>query len=220
MADKLALWKQSLVHLGKATITSLIDDVEAVYVFGNAWPGVLMEAFDAGDWNNFKKSVQLSQSDTGTAAIGWTYVFDYPNDYLRTLAVSNYPGFNEPFHDYVDEGGFLSANTTAIYLRYISSEWMDDSSVSTWPAMFWRYVAMLLAYETCEKLTSGQTKQVDLEKRLIKALRDAKSVDARNENRRQGPGSWLRSRRGYGTGIGNSIGVTVGGEITLGEGDV
>lgn len=220
MADKLALWRQALIHLGKASITTLTDDVEAVNVFGNAWAGVLMEAFDAGDWNAFKKSAQLSQSGSGTAAIGWTYVFDYPDDYLRTVAVSNYPGFDEPFRDYVDEGGYLSANTDTIYLRYISNAKMVDASVDTWPAMFWRYVAMLLAYETCEKLTSGQTKQVDLEKRLTKALRDAKSVDARNENRQQGPGSWLRSRHGYGTGTGTSIGVSVGGEIVLGDGDV
>src|SRR5690242_12765222 len=177
MADKLALWNQALIHLGKASITSLTDDVEAVYAFGNAWAGVLMEAFDAGDWNAFKKSVLLAQSGTGTAAIGWTYVFDYPDDYLRSIAISNYPGFDQPFHDYVDEGGLLSANTTTVYLRYISNAAMADASVGTWPAMFWRYVAMLLAYETCEKLTGGVTTQQMLEKRLERALRDAKSVD-------------------------------------------
>ncbi|MGN6773246.1 MAG: hypothetical protein ACTHJQ_25880 [Rhizobiaceae bacterium] len=220
MPDKLALWNQSLIHLGKASITALTDDVEAVYVFGNAWAGVLMQAFNAGDWNVFKKSGQLSASGTGTAAIGWSYVFDYPTDYLRTVAVSPYAGFEQPFYDYVDEGGFLSSNTKPIYLRYISNTKMTDDAVASWPEMFWRYVAMLLAYETCDKLTNGATKQADLENRLKKALRDAKSVDARNENRPMSPGSWLRSRRGYGVGSGTNIGVTVGGDIQLGEGDV
>lgn len=220
MADRLALYNQSLIHLGSASITALTDDVPAVNVFGNAWGGVLMQAFNAGDWNAFKKSAQLSESSTGTAAIGWNTAYDYPTDYLRTVAVSPYAGFEQPFQDYVDEGGFLSSNTTPIYLRYISNAKMADGSVDTWPAMFWRYVAMLLAYETCDKLTNGATKQADLEKRLTKALRDAKSVDARNENRPMRPGSWIRSRRGYGTGNGSSIGTTVGGEIQLGEGDV
>jgi hypothetical protein len=220
MADKLALWNQTLIHLGKASITALTDDVETVYVFGNAWAGVLMQAFNAGDWNAFKKSAQLSESSAGTAAIGWSYVVDYPSDYLRTVAVSPYAGFEQPFYDYVDEGGFLSSSTKPIYLRYISNAKQADASIDGWPEMFWRYVAMLLAYETCDKLTNGATKQADLENRLKKALRDAKSVDARNENRPMRPGSWLRSRRGYEAGNGSSIGTTVGGEITLGEGDV
>lgn len=222
MADKLAVWKQALLHIGKATISTLTDDVEAVNVFGNAWTGVVEEAFNSGDWNFAKASAQLSESSTGTAAAGWAYVFDYPDDYLRTIAVSPYAGFASPFYDYVDEGGFLSANTPLIYLRYISDAKTADDKVGTWPTMFWRYVALLLAYEACEKLTNGATKQADLEKRLAKALTKAKSIDARNENNKTtGRGSWLRSRMGYG--VGGSLdrgGTLVGGEITLGEGDV
>lgn len=222
MADKLQVWNQALVHLGKASITSLTDDVESVNVFGNAWTGVVEEAFNSGDWNFAKASAQLSESSTGTAATGWTYVFDYPSDYIRTLAVSPYAGFEAPFYDYVDEGGFLSSNTTPIYLRYISDTKTADAKVDTWPTMFWRYAALLLAYETCEKLTSGATKQADLEKRLAKALRQAKSIDARNENNKvTGRGSWMRARQGYGVG-GSRVdgGTLVGGEIVLGEGDV
>lgn len=221
MADKLQIWKQALVHLGKASITALTDDVEAVNVFGNAWVGVVEEAFNSGDWNFAKKSVALSQSSTGTAATGFSHVFDYPSDYLRTVAVSPYARFDVPFYDYVDEGGFLSARTDPIYLRYISDTNVADDKIGTWPTMFWRYVALFLAYETCEKLTNGATKQKDLEDRLEKALRKAKNIDARNENNKLiGPGSWLRSRRGYNADNGMGGGTTAGGEIVLGEGDV
>lgn len=221
MADKLQIWKQALTHLGCATIAAVDDDVEAVYVFGNAWTGIVEEAFDSGDWNFAKTSAQLSESGTGTAAAGYQYVFDYPDDYLRTVAVSAYEGFQSEFYDYVDEGGFLSSNSPTIWLRYISDTKTADDKIGTWPTMFWRYVAMFLAYETCDKLTNGATKQADLENRLKRALRKAKSVDARNENnKRLRPGSWLRSRSGYGIGSGGCVGTVVGGEITLGEGDV
>lgn len=221
MAEKLDIYQAALVHLGLAPIAAIDDDVESVHVFDNAWDGVVGEAFDSGDWNFAKKSVQLSQSSTGMAAPGYTYVFDYPADYMRTVAVSFYAGFDEPFYDFVDEGGFLSANTTTVYLRYISDTKQADPT--TWPTMFWRYVAMALAYETCEKLTNSATKQKDLGDRLDKALRKAKSVDARNENnKRIATGSWMRARRGYGVGTmgGSSPGVVVGGEIQLEEGDV
>jgi hypothetical protein len=219
MADKLAIWKQALIHLGKATIATLTDDVEAVNVFGNAWDGVVEEAFASGDWNFAKESQALTQSVTGTAATGYDYVFDYPSDYVRALAVSDYAGFANPFYDYVDEGGFLSANTSTIYLRFISDTKAADPT--TWPTMFWRYVALLLATETCEKLTNSSTAREALEKRTEKALRKAKSVDARNENnKRLGTGSWMRARLGVNTGDGSRGGTLVGGEITLQEGDI
>ena len=57
---------------------------------------------------------------------------------------------------------------------------------------------------------------------MEKALRQAKSVDARNENNKViQPGSWLRARRGGGVGGScQSGGTLVGGEITFGEGEV
>lgn len=220
MADKLQVWKQALVHLEKATIITLTDDVEAVNVFTNAWPGVVEEAFNAGDWNFAKVSAALTRNVVETAAVGWSYVFDYPDDWMRTVAVNNSPNFRSPFYDYVDEGGFLHANTEVLYLRYISNAKMTDALVSSWPTMFWRFVALKLAFDTCGRLTSGDTLEQKLEKRLDKALRQAKSVDARNENNKVlAPGSWLRARHGF-NGCGSSNTYTVGGEITFEEGDV
>lgn len=222
MADKLAVWKQALIHLGKATITTLTDDVEARYVFDGAWPGVVAEAFNAGDWNFAKKSVSLSASGSGTAAPGWTYVWDYPDDYERTIVVSSIADFHTPFYEFLDEGGFLHTNTLPIYLRYISDAKQADDQIPTWPTMFWRLVAMKLAHETAERITGSSTKKQELERELGIALRKAKSVDARNENnKRIATGSWLRSRLGgYGQLGDNRGGTLVGGEITFDEGDV
>ena len=225
MVFKLQVYKQALIHLQAETIVSLTDDVERRYVLDNAWTGVVEEAFSSGDWNDFKVSAALEESTTGTAAIGWSFVYDYPDDYQRTVAVSNRPDFRQAFRDYADEGGFLHSNTNPIYLRYISNAKMSvaDPAVTelAWPAMFWRYVAVLLAYEAVGKLTSGDTLEKKLESKLVVALRKAKSVDARNENNKViETGSWLRARRG-GWGCSDNLGPTlVGGEITPGEGDV
>lgn len=225
MVLKLAIYKQALVHLEKETITSLTQNAEARYQFDNAWDFVVSEAFSEGDWNAFKKTVALSENGSATKALGYSYVFNYPADYERTIAVSNIPDFRQEFYEYVDQDGYLHANTTPVYLRYISNSKMTvvtpASDEFQWPTMFSRYVAVKLAYETCGKLTGSATLKEALEKRKDKALRQAKSVDARNEpNKRVGPGSWLRARHGgYGrsTGLGNTI---VGGEIVFEEGDV
>jgi hypothetical protein len=222
MATKLQIWKQALVHLEKATITTLTDDVEARYVFENAWAGAVEEAFNSGDWNFAKASAALSPNGALTPAVGWTYAFDYPAGWLRTVTVSNRPDFGT-FHDYGDQGGNLHANTPTLYLRFISSVNAADDKISTWPTMFWRYVALKLAFDTCGKLTSGDTLEDKLSKRMERALMQAKNIDARNENNKViEPGTWLRARRGGG-GIGGSCdngGTLVGGQITFGEGDV
>lgn len=221
MATKLQIWKQALVHLEKATISTLTDDVEAVNVFTNAWAGAVEEAFNSGDWNFAKASVALSANDALTPALGWSYAFSYPATWLRTVAINDRADFSTRFYDYADEGGQLSANTATLYLRYISTTNMADANISTWPTMFWRYVALLLAYDTCGKLTSGDTLEEKIRRRLEIARNKAKSVDARNENNKVlGAGSWIASRYGTGTGRGRMGGALVGGEITFSEGDV
>ncbi|KRB51788.1 hypothetical protein ASE04_09655 [Rhizobium sp. Root708] len=221
MADKLQVWRQALVHLEKPTITTLSDDVEAVYTFGNAWAGVVEEAFNAGDWNFAKMSAALSVNGAVTPSVGWQFALDYPGDWIRSLTVSNSPTFS-PFLDYLDEGGQIYSNTNIIFLRYISKAKMADDQISKWPTMFWKYVAAKLAYDTCGRLTSGDTLEQKIEKRMDKALRQAKSVDARNENNKVlPPGSWIRARMGGTGGLGDRRGGTlVGGQITFQEGDV
>jgi hypothetical protein len=221
MATKLEIWKQALVHLEKAAITTLTDDVEATYVFANAWGGAVEEAFNSGDWNFAKASIALSPNAAATPALGWAHAFDYPQGWLRTLVVSDTSDF-ATFHDYADEGGRLHAQTPALYLRFISDVNAADDKVVTWPTMFWRYVALKLAFDTCGKLTSGDTLEEKLRQRMERALVQAKNIDARNENNKLiQPGSWLRARRSSGVGGRHDGGATlVGGQISFGEGDV
>ncbi|MFN7089982.1 MAG: hypothetical protein ACK4P4_05470 [Allorhizobium sp.] len=221
MADKLQIWKQALIHLEKATITTLTDDVEARYTFDAAWPGVVEEAFNSGDWNFAKKTAALEVNDAVTPSAGWRLAFIYPDDWVRTVAVNDAANFRSPFYDYVDEGGYLHANAQTLFLRYISNDNMADAQISSWPTMFWRYVALKLAFDTCGRLTSGDTLEEKIEARMMRALRQAKNVDARNENNKVlAPGSWLRSRNGTGMGRSGCGGYSIGGEITLEEGDV
>lgn len=219
MADKLQVWNQALIHLGAAPISSLTDDAMSVNVFGNAWAGVVEEAMNEGDWNFAKATVEIAPG-TGTPSVGFEYRYEYPSDYERTIEISSDPQFLTPFYDFRDEGGALHANVDPLYLRYIRRDISEDSEIDAWPTMFWRFVAVKLAYETVERITQSTTGMDKLERRLTKALRKAKSVDARNEPGKQLPtGSWNRARSGYG-GRQGGVAVRGSGEIILSEGDV
>lgn len=221
MATKLEIWNQALVHLGSAPLPTLLTETPAKNVFTNAWGGVVAEAMTEGSWSFAQKSVEIVAS-AGTPSAGFSYAFDYPDDYEQTISVCPEPQFVTPFYAFRNEGGILSANITPIYLRYIRNDLTDDAGIATWPTFFWRFVAAKLAYETCERITQSTTGDQRLERIMLKALRKAKSVNARNEPGELVPqGSWMRARNG-GAGVGrggtfNSIGA---GEIVLGEGDV
>lgn len=218
MTTKLIVWNQALMHLGSAPIADTTStSVMAVNVFNNAWTGVTEEAFNEGDWNFAKKTVVLEVSATGTASSGFSYAYDYPDDYMRTIAVSPEASFSSPFDKYMDEGSLLHCSHAGPYLRYISNALLDDLSV--WPTMFWRFVAWKLAYETCERLTQGATQRDKLEKNLKAALRQAKSVDARNQQGGKiARGSWLTGMND--TRLGDTASIIASSDIVLSEGDV
>lgn len=218
MADKLGVWNQALIHLGSSPIVTLTDDVKAVNVFNRAWSGVVEEAFNQGDWNFAKEVAELVQG--GTPSDGYNYSYDYPADYERTIAINPDPEFEVPFVYFEELDGVINSNVAPLYIRYISTDKMADAEVGTWPTMFWRFVAVKLAYETCERITQSSSLEDRLERKEQKALFKARSVDARNE---AGDvikeSSWLRSRRG-GAGRGNVTRVQGYFDIPLTEGDV
>lgn len=222
MPDKLALYQRAEKFLGNDTISALTDEVESRHVFDSFFDDVVETCFLEGDWNDFKSSVELVENTSQTPALGNDYVYDYPSDYFRTIAVSSYAGFDEPFYDFLDEGGFLSSNTSPLYIRYISNSMVD--SVDSWRREFWTFVAVSLALASCEKLTGSESKEQRLEKKRKELLTKARSVDARNENNKTTPaGNWLRARRGAypgRNGYNSHAGSGVDGEIVLGEGDV
>ena len=219
MADKLGVWNQATIHLGAAPVVSWTEDTNTANVFNTAWAGVVEEAFTEGDWNFAKKTAELVES-TSTPSPGYDYAYDLPSDYERTIAISPTTDFLYPFYHFRAEGGLIHSNTQPLYIRYIRSDLNTDASVQSWPTSFWRFVAAKLAYETAERITQSTSSNNRLEKKMMKALRHARSVDARNEPGKEVPmGSWLRARNG-GLGTGRDVSTVAKGEIVLGEGDV
>ena len=219
MADKLQIWKTALVHLGAAQIQTLTDNVSATATFEAAYPGIVEEAFSEGDWDFATTTAQLVE--TTSASVSYTTTYAHPADLHRIVAVSNDPKFRYPFTEYVNEGGAIHADTSPCYIRYIATT--KIATEADWPPSFWRYVAAKLAHETCERVTQSTSSMEKLEKIKDKALKRARSVDARTKPVvKVSHGSWVRARQGGGIGIGGSSGVTqtLGGEITLTEGDV
>lgn len=226
MATKLQLWNRALYHLGEGMLVNIdpaVDGTEPAYVFDEMWPTVVLDALSHGDWNFATKTAAIPQSGSTTVIPNYTYAYDHPADWIRTVAFSedgdftDHAAYDLDSFDVYDERGSWFTNLETLYVRYITSDLDDDDDIPSYPPSFFEYCALLLAHRACERLTQGARKNQlteDLDVQLIKA----KSNDARNMPKATvRTGKWLRSFKGAG-GRGKASGTLVGGEITTTEG--
>ena len=95
----------------------------------------------------------------------------------------------------MDEATYWFADIDVLYVRYVSSG--DDYGMNSaaWPESFQTYLAFRLAWLGCERITNSTAKKDRLERDMMVALKETRSVDAMAEGVKFLPrGGWSRSR--------------------------
>ena len=201
MATRLGLWNDALVELGHRRLSDTGEAVEAGRELTFVHDKVVGEALSSGSWNFAMETIK-AVSDTGvTPEFGYTEVFAKPSDWVRTFAVSQDENFAVPLVDYYDDVNFWSADSSPIYVRYVSNDTGLGLELNRWPAAFTRFVALELAARVCMKLTQSESLLDRIEERRDKARKVAKNQDAMNEAQPKFPpaGSWTTARGGRGS---------------------
>lgn len=196
MATKLSLWNDALRAIGELRLASLTEDVEARYVLDDAWTGTVEFLFTEGLWNFATETVKIT-SDLGQPPIpGWSYTFDKPVGWLRTIAVSTTSLFREEAV-YRDEGNRIYANVDTLYIRFLSNNKSADDQITNWPPSFCNAVSAYLAMLCAERLSGSEAKADKLATEYEKALASAKNKDAMDQATLYiRPGNWIRAMRG------------------------
>lgn len=196
MPSKLGLYNDALRAIGDLRLSSLTEDTEARYVLDDAWEDCVEFVFTEGLWN-FATKTQVINADPGQPAIpGFSFTFDKPLYWLRTITISTNSLFTEEAV-YRDEGNKIYANFDELYIRFISREKAVDDQVPNWPPTFSKAVAACLAWECGERLSGSGSKAEALEASYKVFLASAKNKDALDQSKMIfKPGSWVRSMRG------------------------
>jgi len=197
MATRQQLYTGALYELGSRKVLTT-ENVEARRALDDVYDEVVAECLEAGSWNFAMETVQLD-ADTGvTPNFGYTKVFAKPSDWVRTYAISGDEYLHYPLMQYYDDSNFWSADTTPIYVRYVSDDTGLGLDLTRWPTSFVRYVELELAVRVCMRLTQDKGLWDMLEKKRDKARKNAKNKDAMDEpNPKFKPaGSWTESRYG------------------------
>lgn len=196
MATKLGIWNNALLELGHNALSDTGEVVEAARLLTRVHSQVVEECIAAGSWNFAMETIKAT-ADTGvTPAFGYTEVFAKPSDWVRTIGVSEDENFAIPLTQYYDDSNFWSANSSPIYIRYVSDDTGLGLNLTRWPATFTRYVELALADRIAMKVEQSQAPRVKED--LKTARRAALNHDAMNEAQPKflPPGSWTSSRGG------------------------
>jgi hypothetical protein len=190
------LYNSALVELGEEILASLLEDRKARYVLDSIYAQVKAECLAVGSWNFAVRDVRLTADAAVTEHYGFSETFAKPTDWVRTVSVSEDENYQQPLLRYKDEVNYLAADTSPIYLLYVSNDIDFGENLAAWPQAYARYVVTQLAERSCMSITQNEQRHDKLERfTLIKAKRTALNQDIIAEPTKFFPeNSWNASR--------------------------
>jgi len=198
LATKIGMFNAALIEIGDNVLVDTGEATEAGRRLNQVYTRVVDDCLSVGSWNFAMESIKTT-ADTGvTPNFGYSEVFAKPADWVRTIAASADEYFSTPLIQYVDDSNFWSADTSPIYIRYVSNDTGLGFELTRWPAAFTRYVELELAVRVCPRLTESEAKLKRVSEDRDKARRVALNQDAMNEAQPKFPpmGSWNSARGG------------------------
>lgn len=182
----------ALTRLGQDRVISINDDVEAARVMRSLWDFTRDAVLAGYPWKFAIKRTSLPAL-AAAPEYGWARQFTVPEECMRLVQVGDdyvfYTGLLETFQL---EGGVIMTNEAApMRLRYVERV----TNVGLWPVLFGRVVALQLAIDACEKLTTSSAKQGALNEAYALAVAQARKQSAiERPPQRVDHSDWLNAR--------------------------
>ena len=202
MSTQLGIYNDALAYIGERPLASVSEDREPKRVLDSYYDDVRRHCLEQGLWNFAIRAVEVTAAGL-TPNFGYSYAFSKPSDCVRVAMVSTSETFVPPLLDFRDEANYWYANSSPIYVRYVSNESTEyGGSLSNWTQLYADYVGLRLAVKACFRITGSNNLLEGPEgllRRERRALNDARSKDAMEEPPGFMPsGTWVTSRGGGG----------------------
>lgn len=198
MTTLIRVYNEALRHLGERRLVDASEARPARYHLDDAITEVKARCIEAGYWNFAMRSVSVTESLTLTVAFGFAYAFEKPTDWVRTYIVSTNDSLDLWASPFNDEGGIWYADTTPLYVKYVSNDSTYGYDLGLWTQSFSSYVAAELALAVGPTIKSMSADSMEVLEKTVKRLKSsAMAKDAMNEGPVFPPtGSWVLSRDG------------------------
>lgn len=195
---KLKLWKDALAELGQASITATGEAGVAPASLAENYDRTVLYCLEQGNWN-FAVDTAALATQGGVAMYGYTFPYQKPALWLRTVQISGSQFYWPPSEDYEDAKNQINSNTAPLYMAFVSAETATEGGTTkaTWPESFSTYVSCELAKRICRRIGGARDEYEKMEERCKAARADALAKDAIGEPIRYPPeGRWVISRGG------------------------
>jgi hypothetical protein len=183
----------ALTKLGQDRVIAITDDNEAARVMRSLWD-ITRDTLLAGfPWKFAIKRASLPALVEAPAGSDWSLQYALPEECLRLVQVGESVNFySTTFETFALEGGVILTNEPApLFVRYVQRV----ENTGLWPVLFGQSMAMRLALDACEKLTTSNSKQQAAAMAYEVAIREAKRQSAiERPPQRQAESDWLASR--------------------------
>ncbi|MGE0231431.1 MAG: hypothetical protein AB7O39_03160 [Flavobacteriaceae bacterium] len=202
MTDKLSLYNGALLHLDEEPLASLSETGNKKKKLDAAYDSVFRWCLEQGFWNFALRAVTLEPSDSLTSEFGYSLVFEKPDDWIRTAAMSADEYGRIPLLNYEDRKDYWLADIEPIYLWYVSNDADYGADLGKWPESYVNFFQYALAHRICGAVTGGQSRKQELLEMMMRAKRDASNKDGMNQPATRFPpsGRLVASRGGSGLG--------------------
>lgn len=183
----------ALTKLGQDRCVSPTDDVEAVKVLLSLWPMARDAVLAASPWKFAITRTSLPALADAPEGENWSLQYALPEACLRLVQVGeDWIFYNPDVESFALEGGRILSNEAApLFVRYVQRV----ENVGLWPVLFGRAVAMQLAADACEKLTTSSAKFDRCMEAYALAIREARRQSAiERPPQRQAESAWLAAR--------------------------
>lgn len=166
----------ALTKLGQDRVVAITDDTEAARVMRSMWDMTLDTTLAAFPWKFAIKRTELPALADVPLGTEWTLQYTLPDECLRLVQVGEDWAFYTPtLQSFALEGGVILTNEPApLFVRYVQR----ITNVGLWPPLFGRVMAMQLAADAAEKLTTSNSKFESAMAALEVAIREARRQNA------------------------------------------
>jgi len=172
MASVVDIYNRVAQKLGAKRITSVDENSNLAQEINQCYSGLRDAALEEHRWSFAIERASLA-ADSPVPEWGKDNAFTWPSDCLKIIPP--YPEDDDIGRDWVIEGRKIITDYAApLYVRYIK-QITDPNEMSP---LFREYLATLIAFELCEKVTQSNTKKAGLKEDMSDIVNKAKKSSA------------------------------------------
>jgi len=166
--DKTGIANLALSNLGEARIQALTENSARARACSARIDGCIETVLRMNVWNSALERKLLT--NIGEPLFGWNYMYQLPADYIKVVEV-------EPVSKYMVEKKNILSNEKTLYLLYIAK----PTDIGNLDPLLAEAIAMKLAWEIAETLTSKSGLKQEMMQKYIIALQEARSANSKDK---------------------------------------